>query len=90
MEPMLSSIQIREKLLGPYNKYNARIYTILMELTSIPDLVEKYRNDTDKFYRKGHEIFNKIDFTIDSMLVLYSMQLETTYLIIMSKTTQAC
>ena len=42
LEPMLSSMEIRSNLLGPYNKYNARIFTILMQLSIQPELIERY------------------------------------------------
>lgn len=44
----------------------------------------------DEFYQRAHQIYNYIDFELDPMLVLYSMQLETGYLIIKKKQKEAC
>ena len=51
---MNESIEIRKGLLGPNNKYNARLYTILFEITSKPEFVDYYDDEADKFYLAAH------------------------------------
>ena len=75
MKPMNDSIDIRKGLLGPYNKYNARILTILMEITTKPEFIDNHDEETDNFYNSAHEIYSKLDFSTDPMLILYRMQL---------------
>lgn len=68
------SIHIRKRLLGPFNKLNARCYTVLLDLVN-----RKMKEKTEKVWKEGISVFGKIDIQSDPLINIYAMLLQTTY-----------
>ena len=77
----LDAIALRQKLLGPYNKFIARDFSLIAKLISVNSVREQYFKELTKYYEQAVKIYGRIDMSLESTIILHRMQLRSTYFI---------